>query len=247
MRSVFFQRSPTHVKIRKAPDEPVGETDILESQSVLAAYRDPTGPGPTTRLGEAFGAIRTFHEFNTTPASQTRRGASVGLQKDFLLDGGGNLALILQNLQFRWGKAGPADRVPAKILGRGGRHSGQAGSRSGADVCEGAWHPGTDFGMEALRWHAEVPLPSDRTAAPGSPAVDLHRRAGVGAAPRCGHGGCGCVARGVRKVPGDCDHSLRGSGGRVLRRARSSGRLRTRSGWGHRVQASAVQRFGRIG
>ena len=100
---VFFRRSPTHVKIQKALDQPVSETDISGSQSLLAAYRDPADPGPTTRLGEAFGAIRTFHEFNTSPVSQARRGASVGLQKDFLLDGGGNLALILQNLSFRWG------------------------------------------------------------------------------------------------------------------------------------------------
>jgi predicted ATPase len=104
---VFFQRSPTHVKIQKALDQAASETDILESQSLLAAYRDPADPGPTTRLGEAFSAIRTFHEFNTNPISQTRRGASVGLQKDFLLDGGDNLALILQNLSFR----GELDRL----------------------------------------------------------------------------------------------------------------------------------------
>jgi predicted ATPase len=109
---VFFQRSPTHVKIQKAPDQPVSESDILESQSLLAAYRDPTDPGPTTRLGEAFGAIRIFHSFDTSPASQARKGASVGSQKDFLLDGGGNLALILQNLSFRWGKL---DRLTAYL------------------------------------------------------------------------------------------------------------------------------------
>jgi predicted ATPase len=98
---VFFERGPAHVRIQKVLDEPASETDIPESQSLLAAYRDPTDPGPTTRLGEEFGAIRTFHEFNTSPLSQARGGASVGLQKDFLLDGGGNLALILQNLSFR--------------------------------------------------------------------------------------------------------------------------------------------------
>jgi predicted ATPase len=109
---VFFQRSPTHVKIQKALDQPVSESDILESQSLLAAYRDPSEPGPTTRLGEAFGAIRIFHGFDTSPTSQARRGASVGSQKDFLLDGGGNLALILQNLSFRWGKL---DRLTAYL------------------------------------------------------------------------------------------------------------------------------------
>jgi predicted ATPase len=104
---VYFERSPGHVSIYRAPGLPPGETDISESRSLLAAYRDPTDPGPTTRLGDAFGAIRIFRSFSTSPVSQTRRGASVGSQKDFLLDGGDNLALILQNLSFR----GKLDRL----------------------------------------------------------------------------------------------------------------------------------------
>jgi len=108
----FFQRGATHVTIRKFLDQPTSEMDISESQSLLSAYRDPSEPGPTTRLGEAFGAIRILHGFDTSPTSQARRGASVGSQKDFLLDGGGNLALILQNLSFRWGKL---DRLTAYL------------------------------------------------------------------------------------------------------------------------------------
>jgi predicted ATPase len=104
---VFFQRSPGRASIYKAPGLPPGETDIQESRSLLAAYRDPTDPGPTTQLGDAFGAIRIFRSFNTSPTSQARRGASVGSQKDFLLDGGDNLALVLQNLSFR----GKLDRL----------------------------------------------------------------------------------------------------------------------------------------
>jgi len=108
---VYFERSLGRMGIYKAPGLPVSETEISESKSLLAVYRDPTDPGPTTRLGDAFGAIRIFHEFNTSPVSQARWGASVGLQKDFLLDGGDNLALILQNLSFR----GEMDRLTAYL------------------------------------------------------------------------------------------------------------------------------------
>ena len=105
--SVFFERSPGRMSIHRAPGTPPSETEISESKSLLAVYRDPTDPGPTTRLGDAFGAIRIFRGFNTSPTSQARRGASVGSQKDFLLDGGDNLALVLQNLHFR----GTLDRL----------------------------------------------------------------------------------------------------------------------------------------
>ena len=104
---IYFERSPSRASIYKAPGLPPGETDIQESRSLLAAYRDPTDPGPTTGLGEAFGAIQIFRSFNTSPASQARRGASVGSPKDFLLDGGDNLALVLQNMHFR----GTLDRL----------------------------------------------------------------------------------------------------------------------------------------
>jgi len=104
---VYFERGLGRVSIYKAPGLPPRETDIQESRSLLAAYRDPTDPGPTTRLGDAFGAIRVFRSFNTSPTSQARRGASVGSQKDFLLDGGDNLALVLQNLSFH----GKLDRL----------------------------------------------------------------------------------------------------------------------------------------
>jgi len=104
---VFFERTPGRTSIYKAPGLPPIETEIPESKSLLAVYRDPTDPGPTTRLGEALSAIRIFRGFNTGLDSPMRRGVSVGSQKDFLLDGGDNLALVLQNLHFR----GTLDRL----------------------------------------------------------------------------------------------------------------------------------------
>jgi predicted ATPase len=100
----FFSRNGQHAKIYRSPrDSAVGIEIGIElevNKSVFAAFRDPLDRTPITRTGQALGAIEIFREFNTGPSSTARNGVAVGSQK-FLFDGGGNLALVLQELDFR--------------------------------------------------------------------------------------------------------------------------------------------------
>jgi predicted ATPase len=97
----FFTRTGGQAKIYRARDESYFKTEIAAGKSVFAVYRDPLDRTPITRTGKALGAIEIFREFNTGPNSTARTGVAVGSQKRFLDDGGGNLALVLQELDFR--------------------------------------------------------------------------------------------------------------------------------------------------
>jgi predicted ATPase len=97
----FFQRTGSLAKIYRPLDKSYVETKIDEGTSVFAAFRDPFDRTPITRLGQALGSIEVFHELNAGPASGARNGVMAGNQKGFLYDGGGNLALVLQELDFR--------------------------------------------------------------------------------------------------------------------------------------------------
>lgn len=92
----LFSRAGSRAKINRSPCESHVEIDV--KRSVFADFRDPRTA--ITRTGQALNAIEIFREFNTGPSSSARNGVAVGSQK-FLLDGGGNLALALQELDFR--------------------------------------------------------------------------------------------------------------------------------------------------
>ncbi len=78
----------------------VGE--ISPTQSVFEVYKSPTDRGtPTTTIGRALGEIRIYREFRTVGASQARRGVSTSSSKDFLEEGGDNLALVLLDMNFK--------------------------------------------------------------------------------------------------------------------------------------------------
>ncbi|MBZ5725214.1 MAG: AAA family ATPase [Acidobacteriia bacterium] len=98
--SGFLKRSAGHVRIYRTGNQAFSEAAIAESKSGLAAYRDPADPTPITRVGEALGAIQVFREFHTDLNSTVRTGVSTMAHKDFLWEGGGNLALILDDLRF---------------------------------------------------------------------------------------------------------------------------------------------------
>ena len=70
------------------------------SESVLSQFRNPVDPTPITELGNHFARIKIFREFRTGPQSGARNGVSTNAQKDTLLDGGDNLALVLHELDF---------------------------------------------------------------------------------------------------------------------------------------------------
>jgi len=80
---------------------------ISPTRSVFEAYKSPSDPTPITRVGQNFAAIRVYREFRTATDSQARRGVSTSAQKDFLGDGGDNLAIVLLDMDFK----GLHDRV----------------------------------------------------------------------------------------------------------------------------------------
>jgi hypothetical protein len=75
---------------------------IPRNQSVLYAYKSPADRTPITRAGREFGQIRIYREFRTSgPSSSVRNGVSSSLPRGFLHDGGDNLAVVLQDLDFK--------------------------------------------------------------------------------------------------------------------------------------------------
>src|SRR5450432_273374 len=102
---LIFDRTPGRASIRNNPKGAPGETRVSEYESLLAAYRNPMDPTPITALGKVLGDIRIYREFDTGPASAARNGASVDSERGGLQECGDNLALVLQDLDFR-GKQG---------------------------------------------------------------------------------------------------------------------------------------------
>ncbi len=101
-----------HFLIRQGLSVRIGETAgdnaaISPSESIFAAYRNPSDPTPITRSGRALEDIRIYREFDTSVNSSTRTGVSSSAEKHPLRDNGGNLALVLQELDFQ----GPLRKV----------------------------------------------------------------------------------------------------------------------------------------
>ena len=77
-----------------------GRAEISPSESVLARFKNPLDPTPITRLGQHFEGIRIYREFSTGPMAQTRNGVATSVPKEFLQDGGYNLAVVLNEMTF---------------------------------------------------------------------------------------------------------------------------------------------------
>ncbi len=73
---------------------------VSPSESVLAQFKNPADPTPVTEIGNQLGKIRIFREFRTGPQSAARHGIATNAQKDALMDGSDNLALVLHELDF---------------------------------------------------------------------------------------------------------------------------------------------------
>jgi predicted ATPase len=91
----YFERAFGNVRFQKAASE------ISRSQSVFQLYKNPADVTPTTRIGRLLEEIRIYREFRTTGDSQARRGVSTSTRKDFLDDGGDNLAVVLLDMDFK--------------------------------------------------------------------------------------------------------------------------------------------------
>ena len=99
--SVIFERAGDRVKRTKSGSSGLKEAQVGDTTSFLASFRDPSDETPITMTAERIATIRTFRGFNTTTNSPVRNGVSISIPKDFLLETGDNLALVLQNLDFR--------------------------------------------------------------------------------------------------------------------------------------------------
>jgi len=87
---IYFARTPGNVLFGSSFGKHPDMGAVPPGQSVLALYKNPADPTPTTRVGRQFAAIRIFREFRTVGDSQTRRGVSTSTPKDFLDDSGDN-------------------------------------------------------------------------------------------------------------------------------------------------------------
>jgi predicted ATPase len=79
------------------------------TQSVFASHKSPADPTPITRVGRDFERIKIYREFRTGRDSDARRGVSTLQRKDSLHDGGDNLALVLDEMDFKGIQSGVRD------------------------------------------------------------------------------------------------------------------------------------------
>lgn len=98
--NVYFDRDIAHVALQEALGQPPKKGEIPPSESVLSTFKNPIDPTPITRLGQQFERIRIYHEFNTGPLAHARTGVPTTLPKEFLYDGGQNLAMVLHEMTF---------------------------------------------------------------------------------------------------------------------------------------------------
>jgi predicted ATPase len=75
--------------------------EVSPTEAIFRVYKNPSDPTPITRLGRALESIRIYREFRTKGDSQARLGVSTSMRKEFLHDGGGNLALVLLDMNFK--------------------------------------------------------------------------------------------------------------------------------------------------
>ncbi len=94
--TVYFDRTAGKVTFGR---DSQGEVSPIES--IFRLYKNPNDPTPITRVGRSLEDIRIYREFRTTGDSQARLGTSTSTRKEFLHDGGGNLAVVLLDMNFK--------------------------------------------------------------------------------------------------------------------------------------------------
>lgn len=96
--TVYFERVPKFVEF-----DGKDQAEVSATESVFERYKIPTDTTPITRVGRRFEGIQIYREFRTTSDSQSRIGAAVSSPPSWekLHDGGGNLAVVLLELDLR--------------------------------------------------------------------------------------------------------------------------------------------------
>jgi len=104
---VHFDRNEWQAAIQGTlpPGSNAGIAGVQPGYSFFTGYRNPKDPTPITQVGQEFQKIVIFREFRTGPHEPVRTGVSTAARKDFLEDGGDNLAVVLQEIDFSGHKA----------------------------------------------------------------------------------------------------------------------------------------------
>lgn len=109
---IFDRQSSGIARLYAPADKTFREIPSLsESASFFAQYKDPGDGTPVTAVGEAFESIRIYSEFDAGPRSPLRAGGPVDVPKSLLEEDGSNLALVLQDLEFRSQRAWVSDHL----------------------------------------------------------------------------------------------------------------------------------------
>jgi predicted ATPase len=74
---------------------------VHPTESILSQFKNPADATPITGLGKEFTEIQIFREFRTGPRALMRQAISTATTKESLEDGGDNLAMVLQDFNFR--------------------------------------------------------------------------------------------------------------------------------------------------
>ncbi|MGF1577682.1 MAG: AAA family ATPase [Cyanophyceae cyanobacterium] len=105
-----YQQGRPVLNIRSLPDEQPGtdigrnerrlrREDLKPDQSVLSQRKDPDQYPELTFLGTQFSEIHLYREWNLGRYTAPRMPQKTDLPGDFLLEDGGNLGLVINNLQ----------------------------------------------------------------------------------------------------------------------------------------------------
>ena len=76
------------------------KVELARTDSVLAQFRNPMDTTPTTWTARQFARMRIYREFQTGPRALSRLGVSSSIGKDYLAEGGDNLAVMLLEMDF---------------------------------------------------------------------------------------------------------------------------------------------------
>jgi len=98
----YFKRSTSEASVlTQGSGKPQTRMDVNRVESLLSQFKNPADPTPITALGRELTEIQIFREFRTGPGAQVRQGISTATPKNGLQDGGDNLAMVLQDLNFQ--------------------------------------------------------------------------------------------------------------------------------------------------
>jgi predicted ATPase len=97
-RITYFNRAENRVVFNGQTRAESGM--VSNHESVFSRYKNPVDPTPTTRLGRTLEQIKIYREFRTSLLAQARTGTASSSPKEFLEDGGGNLAVVLKEMEF---------------------------------------------------------------------------------------------------------------------------------------------------